>query len=152
DADAAANVGLTIQNGTLEATGPAITVAAGNTSVYGCTLLTTGDAPTVAVAGGPLFLLGNTNHETPAPPPAGFSVTGGSLGLTSNYVNVNGTGWFLDNSMPDPVFPSGDTFEVNGAAPPVIPVTFTVTNAGDEGPGSLRQAIFDATASGLLAT
>ena len=52
-----------------------------------------------------------------------FLVTGGLLGLSGNYVNVNGAGRFLENTTADPVLPYGDTFTVNGEALPLIPVT-----------------------------
>jgi uncharacterized delta-60 repeat protein len=116
----AANVNFVIQNGTLDPSYPALTVAKGQVTVLNCTLLTTGDAPTILVTGGHLTLRNDIIQESTGFSDAAISVTGGTLdaGTASdpggNTINVNGTGAFVHNTTSNPVAAVGDTFTVNG--------------------------------------
>ena len=68
---------LDMQNGTLDPSYPALTVAGGQVTVLNCTLLTTGDAPTILVSGGNLTLRNDIIQESTGFNDAAISVTGG---------------------------------------------------------------------------
>jgi sugar lactone lactonase YvrE len=144
-----ANVNFVVQNGTLDPSFAALIVAGGNVTVVNCTLLTTGDAPTILVSGGSLTLRNDTVQESTGYNDAAIKITGGSLDLGTptspggNTINVNGTGQMLVSTGPNVVTMVGTSFEVNGAA--VFPVA-TVGLASSANPSIPNQAVtFSAT-------
>jgi hypothetical protein len=151
---------VTVNNGAFTESGdaPALLIESGNVTINSVTFTELGNAPTILVTGGSLTLRYDTIQESTASSDAALSITGGTvdLGTTAspgnNLINVNGAGRFLDNATSNPEDPFGDLFQVNGGPPPAIPVNITVTNTNDSGPGSLRQAINDATVQGILNT
>jgi uncharacterized delta-60 repeat protein len=104
-----ANVSLVIQNGTLDPSSPALTVAGGNVSVLNCTLLTTADVPTILVTGGRLTLRNDTVQESTGFSDPAIAIGGGSVDLGTigqpghNTFNVNGTGFLIKNTGANPV-------------------------------------------------
>jgi Right handed beta helix region len=130
------NVTFVVQNGTLDPSYPALTVAGGLVSVLNCTLTTTGDAPTILVAGGSLTLRNDIIQESSGFTDAAISITGGTVDLGTatdpggNTINVNGSGTFIYNTMATSVSAVGDTFERNGQATAwPAPLTVVVTNS-----------------------
>jgi uncharacterized delta-60 repeat protein len=117
------NVTFVVQNGTLDPSYPALTVAGGHVIVRNCTLLTTGDAPTILVSGGQLTLRNDVIQESTGYADAALWVTGGSADLGSaadpghDTLNVNGAGTLVRNDTAAPVPALGNTWQVNGSAP-----------------------------------
>lgn len=116
------NVIVVIQNGTLDPDMPSLTVAGGAVTVLNCTLLTTGDAPTILVSGGLLTLRNDIVQESSGFNRTAIEIRGGTvdLGTTSapggNTINLNGAGAWIQNTGPNPVSIFGNTFLNNGAA------------------------------------
>jgi hypothetical protein len=155
-ADPPPNVTFVVQNGTLDPSYPALTVAGGQVSVLHCTLTSSGNVPTLLVTGGNVTLLhdnivqASTVYTDPA-----VSVTGGKVNLGTagtpgnNTLSVNSSGDLVSNTSGNPISAVGDTFTVGGnvkTAPslsftglatsaasiiPGQPVTFTATVAPD---------------------
>ncbi len=146
-----ANVSLVIQNGTLDPSDPALTVAGGQVFVVNVTLTTTSDNPTLLVTGGNVTLRNDVVQESTGFTDAAIAVTGGTVDLGTfsdpgnNIVNINGAGQFIQNTTSNPIPAIGDSFEINGT---LVPNFFAVLNTADSGPGSLRQAILDANTAG----
>jgi uncharacterized delta-60 repeat protein len=130
----AANVKFVIQNGTLDPSYPALTVAGGQVTVLNCNLLTTGDAPTILVTGGSLTLRNDVIKESTGDNEPAISVTGGTVDLGTstdqggNTIDVNGSGTWISNTTANPVSAVGDTFEINGQTT-AWPVALTVTTS-----------------------
>jgi uncharacterized delta-60 repeat protein len=130
--DPPANVDFTIQNGTLDPSSPALTVAGGNVTVLNCTLLTTGNVPTILVSGGSLALRNDSiiQRATAFTGPA-IAVTSGNLDLGTstnpgaNVFSVSSGGQFVLNSTPNPINATGNSFEVAGTPLPAANLTFT---------------------------
>jgi hypothetical protein len=126
------NVKFVVKNGTLDPSYPALRVAGGNVTVVNCTLLTTGDAPTILITGGSLTLRNDNIQESSGFTDAAISLTGGTLDLGTsgntggNVINVNGTGTFISNTTANPVSAVGDTFEINRQAT-AWPIALNVT-------------------------
>jgi uncharacterized delta-60 repeat protein len=116
-----AGVHVVIQNGTLDPSSPALTVAGGAVTVQGCTLFTTGDSPTIVVTGGHLTLRNDVVQESTGFADAAISITGGTVDLGTgsdpggNTLNVNGPGAYVLNATATPVAAVGTAFTVNGA-------------------------------------
>jgi uncharacterized delta-60 repeat protein len=110
-----AHVNFVIQNGTLDPSSPALTVAGGNVTVQNCTLVTTGDAPTILVTGGHLMLRNDAIEESTGGNDAAIAITGGTvdLGTTAdpgnNVIVINGPGVAIQNSAGSVVPAVGDT-------------------------------------------
>jgi hypothetical protein len=126
-----ANVNFVIQNGTLDPSYPALTVAGGDVSVLNSTLMTTGNAPTVLVTGGSLTLRNDSiTQEAAGFAGAAIVITGGTLNLGTssdpggNTLNVNGTGPCVSNSSGNADTAVGDSFEVNGSGTPLTVTAF----------------------------
>jgi uncharacterized delta-60 repeat protein len=151
----AANVNFVIQNGTLDPSYPALTVAGGLVTVLNCTLLTTGDAATILLTGGNLSLRNDTIQESTGFNDAAISITGGTvdLGTTAspggNTINVNGAGSLMTSNLASTFSAVGDTFENNGVA--VNPFNTTKVTASAN-PSLLNQpVVFTATVSPAVA-
>jgi hypothetical protein len=140
------NVTFVVQNGTLDPSYPALTVAGGLVSVLHCTLTTTGDAPTILVTGGSLTLRNDIIQESTGFTDAAISITGGTLDLGTtaspgnNTINVNGTGQFVQNSTSNSIPAVGDTFESNGTALPAPLLSLTSLTASVN-PSTLNQSV-----------
>ena len=123
-ADPPSNVTLIIQNGTLDPNVPALTVLAKPSDgcyYRNCTLLTTGQAPTLIVTGGTVGLTNDQILQTAATgaEPA-ISVTGGTVNLGTatspgnNTLSVSSSGNLVSNTSGNPVSAVGDSFKVGG--------------------------------------
>jgi hypothetical protein len=114
------NGNVQLINVTLDPDHPALTVAGGQVSAVGCTLTTSGNAPTILVEGGHLTLRNDIMQESTAGNEAAISITGGTVDLGTatspggNTINVNGAGSFVNNGTANPVPTNDDTFEING--------------------------------------
>jgi hypothetical protein len=137
-ANAPANVTFVVQDGTLDLSYPALTVAGGQVAVVNLTLVSTGDTPTILVTGGSLTLRHAVVQESTGFTQAAIAVTGGSvdLGTTAspgnNTINVNGTGQLVQNSTANPIAAAGNTYEAGGtvlAAPTLSFATLTTSAA-----------------------
>jgi uncharacterized delta-60 repeat protein len=151
----AANVKFVIQNGTLDPSYPALTVAGGQVTVLNCNLLTTGDAPTILVTGGRLTLRNDIIQESTGFNDAAISVTGGNLDLGTtgspggNTIYVNGAGSLVTSNLAAAFSAVGDTFENNGVA--VNPFNITTLTASAN-PSLLNQPVtFTATINPAVA-
>ncbi len=122
DPNTNANVNFVVQNGTLDPTYPALTVAGGHVSVLHCTLTTSGNAPTLLVTGGSVTLRSDVIIQTSTvyTDPA-IAVSGGStvdLGTAAspggNTVRVNGTSQVVVSTGVNLVSTAGDIFQVSG--------------------------------------
>jgi hypothetical protein len=126
-----ANVSFVVQNGTLDPSYPALTVAGGQVSVQNCTLIATGDAPTILVTGGSLTLRNDTVQGTTGFSDPVIAVTAGTVDLGTpaqpggNTINLNGTGQFVQNSTPNPIPATGNSFDVQGTPLPAPSLSFT---------------------------
>jgi hypothetical protein len=151
----AANVKFVIQNGTLDPSYPALTVAGGQVTVLNCNLLTTGDAPTILVTGGSLTLRNDIIQESTGFNDAAISVTGGNLNLGTtgspggNTIYVNGAGSLVTSTLASAFSAVGDTFENNGVV--VNPFNITTLTASAN-PSLLNQPVtFTATINPAVA-
>jgi hypothetical protein len=98
---------------------PALTVSGGHVIVDGCTLITTGNAPTILVTGGTLTLNNDIVQESTGYSEPAIKVTGGSLNLAGgNTLNINGTGQFVVSSGPSIVTAVGTTYRIDGVVLP----------------------------------
>jgi uncharacterized delta-60 repeat protein len=114
------HVNLVVQNGTLDPSYPALTVSGGNVTVVNCTLITTGDAPTILVTGGSLTLSNDLVQESTDYSNAAIQITGGALNLAgSNTLNLNGAGQFVVSSGSSQVTAVDTTYQLNGATLPI---------------------------------
>jgi hypothetical protein len=126
------NVTFVVQNGTLDPDNPALTVAGGQVSVLGCTLTTSGNAPTLLVTGGNVTLLNDNiiQASTVFTDPA-IAVTGGTVNLGTaaapgnNTLSVNSSGDLVTNTTGRPISAVGDTFKVGGTVETAPSLSFT---------------------------
>jgi uncharacterized delta-60 repeat protein len=119
DPNTAQNVTWIVQNGILDPTLPALTVSGGHVLVQNCTLITTGDAPTILVTGGSLTLRNDIVQESTGSNDAAIQITGGSLNLAGgNTLSVIGVGQFIVSTGPSQVTAAGTTYQINGTTLP----------------------------------
>jgi hypothetical protein len=124
-----ANVTFVVQNGTLDPSNPALTVAGGQVSVQHCTLTTSGDAPTLLVTGGSVTLLNDTIDQTSTvfTDPA-IALTGGTVNLGNpgnNTISVNNKGDLVSNTTGNAISAVGDTFIVGGTVETAPSLSYT---------------------------
>jgi autotransporter-associated beta strand protein len=125
-----ANVSFVVQNGMLDPSISALTVAGGLVAVLDCTLTTSGDAPTLLVTGGSVSLNNDlvVQANSAAADPA-IAVTGGTvtLGTASNpgndTIDVNSTGAWIQNNTSNQILTIGDTLQLEGT-PVTMPQAF----------------------------
>jgi parallel beta-helix repeat protein len=137
------NVTLVIQNGTLDPSYPALTVAGGRVSVLNTTLTTNGNNPTILITGGTLTMRNDIVQESTSFSDAAIAVTGGTVDLGTasspgnNTININGAGQMVQNSTGNPISAVGNTFESGGAVTPAPSLSFTAlsTNSSSTIPG-----------------
>jgi hypothetical protein len=115
------NVTFVVQNGTLDPTYPALTVAGSQVSVLNCTLTTSGDVPTLLITGGQLTLRNDVIQESTGFNDPAIAVTSGilDLGTTTspggNTINVHVGSAVIQNSTSTPISTVDDAFTVNGS-------------------------------------
>ncbi len=143
-ADPPANVRFVIQNGTLDPSYPALTVAGGQVSVLHSTLTTSGADPTLLVTGGSVTIRNDdvVQSSTASAEPA-IAVTGGTVNLGTagspgnNTLSVNSAGDLVSNTTGNPIADVGDSFEVGGKveAAPSLSFTAVTSSAATTIPG-----------------
>jgi hypothetical protein len=120
---------------TIDPDSPAFTLLSGNVVISNVTLVVTGDAPTILVAGGSLTLRTSIVQESTGFNQAAILVTAGFVDLGTaadpgrNTFNINGAGAFALNSTATPIAAVGDTFNVNGL--PLTPSSLSGTVFAD---------------------
>jgi hypothetical protein len=140
------NVTFQVQNGTLDPTVPALTVAGGQVSLFQVTLITTGDSPTILVTGGNVTLRSSTVQGTTSYSDAAIAVTGGTVDLGTaaspgnNTINAGNSGQLVQNTTSTPITAVGNTFESGGTVLPAPTLSFA-TLASSVNPAAINQSV-----------
>ncbi len=140
------DVTFQVQNGTLDPTVPALTVAGGQVSLFHVTLITTGDAPTILITGGNVTLRNSTVQGTTSYSDAAIAVTGGTVDLGTaaspgnNTINAGNSGQLVQNTTSTPITAVGNTFESGGTVLPAPTLSFT-TLTSSINPATLNQSV-----------
>jgi hypothetical protein len=121
-----------VQGTQIDPSSPAFTLLGGNVVISNITFVTTGNAPTILVAGGNLTLHNDvvTQSSAAGTEPA-ISVTGGTVNLGTatnpgnNTLSVNSSGDLVSNTTGNPISAVGDTFVVGGTPETAPSLSFT---------------------------